>query len=575
MKIKLFVILLLALMLFVVPASATINVYNTTNISELCTFLGDAGKLEHVSGTTYLLKQQIAVADGARLFINGTDCTEFRIAKESGQTGGFGEGNFSISNTTIVGWNTTTSSAETITGNMAELRMGKYAGVSVDGRVVLHDVDISGCDDVKVYRSSNERYDNITIHDNHGGFHVIGNYNHITNLLVQNTSSGRGLEASGSYYTIDNVDLLDVGGSGIVFEASYSTLNDIYYDTGGYSGVGESGGAHDNVWTDVTILNNTHNAFDLHGNWDSTFNNVYVNHGTGNGIYTTGVTPLTYNLVFNDVQVYNMAGVGIEYSDGSYNISVYNATVSDCDVGVKMYDTYNNTLQNATITNTTTYGYYIVAGSTYLQQNCTFIDVSSDDNLQVEHIRDSDFINSRWVGSWFYPGEWARVSYYPNIKIVDSVGSPVGSATVTFTNEVSADSYNVSRSANGDVQTSFVTEADGYLSGPDDRDNMPALIDYYRLVQDETEFTWQINVSASGYMSNSTTGVNPDATWHSSDPNNPNATEIVIILPFWVPTSDYCVGSTTTVYGDGTTAFNYAQPTQESTVVDCVAVVIT
>ena len=120
-----------------------------------------------------------------------------------------------------------------------------------------------------------------------------------------------------------------------------------------------------------------------------------------------------------------------------------------------------------------------------------------------------------------------------------------------------------------------MTEADGYLSGTDNRSNMAAIADYSMTNITETYYTWQINASANGYASNSTTGVNPDALWYSSYPNAPNATEIVIVLGGWEPTYDYYVGTTTTVYGNGTTAFNYAHPTQESMAANVMSVVIT
>jgi hypothetical protein len=512
--------------------------------------LSNDAYMQKIDANTYLLHYRLRIAgDVVLTTLNIEDCT-VRL-NSSMSIGGGTHALYSdplkqtalinANNATIGVWNTTTDSWQDFEykkydqfPNTEHKSLSFYSDS-------IQNTTFYGTNRIYVRERDNGIYKNINVYNSTNGLY----FQNLDGAEVSNIYSS-GIVLNGHTFigftngTVDNVTLNNdianyhydaSGGDGIAFGVGrYNEISNITINYSSYSGFRFAGGhAYSNV-TNVDLDGSGHVGLDIHGANHLTIDNVNINDSkTDNFIFSIDGDILSYE---NTVSNITSSNVGTSRSHVA-NADAYNNTVINLEVlgtagyGVQYFDLSGFKLYNLSIPagQDVDYGYVLTNfdGATddvalidtdQLFTNLNQIQFVTSDHTNVSFIN----VNASITGSntaGYYRG------YYANILVVDGNSNPIEGAILTFNATV--------RDANGDIQTSFVSDSSGTFS-VSDRNNLPAL---------EDSITYNVTATYNG-TSNSTI-ITPDMLVYSPDSSNIQSDLVSIVLDvditeYWTPT---------------------------------------
>lgn len=388
---------------------------------------------------------------------------------------------------------------------------------------------------------------NYSVYNQYGGQLTITNF---TNYEIRDVRTDRFYEPDDSWtgFLIQGVNGearygLDSGGYNI-------TCNNITLNGTGRSGFDITALAYDIYAEDIEVNLSGHNGIDLHGSWNVIMRDVVIRDSSAeNFMITTGSTgDAAATGVHNKTgAVDERAITTCSHDIWAYNVSSYRPAGSAFSVNrfVNAYfeNTYGedhgtmwlaNILENLTVINSTSVNasqYTMVLGATdvgiYGWANDTkFIDCEFGIDNKPSYLvwsLNTSFINVNETTYNLYspkPNDMA-VYWYPNIRVVNLDGQSVSGAEITI-NTTAKDGY-------GNVITSAKTDSNGKLYDSGNRSNWIAIPDYYRDNSGTTQIYTTLIATKDG-ETDSELAINPDSSWYSSDLENLNGTEYVLVL---------------------------------------------
>lgn len=412
--------------------------------------------------------------------------------------------------------------------------------------------------------------DYVTSYGGYVAFHSGKDWNHLT---MHKTIEGLYNPADyawirNGWFDADDTKFNIMTASHVVFE--YNTVVDAHFNTGAgsYEWQGNNNTLQHNNFTDTgfgsvktgeNIINNT-----VYRSWETR---------GGRCLTCSGVDVLIENNTFDGYC--RMAMKIVPHPDvweRAINYTIKDNIIKNASAGMYFEKTDNATITNTSINKITYlygfdgYGIKIVNCTDLLFRDTSIINTDRFDITfggiendlyggASEPSSDIRFINTRFDDSKInFVNEYdiLNISYYVDVLVQDSIGTPISGATVTFTNEVDNASYPCIDS-DGNVQNIFTTGSDGHVLLPvGNRSESPVLMDFAQNNTTTTSMTWQIGADAVGYDANNSaiTGLNLTGGSYRDTPNTQQNTSI-IILGGWSPDFNYTYVGRYTYYTDG------------------------
>jgi PKD repeat protein len=150
-----------------------------------------------------------------------------------------------------------------------------------------------------------------------------------------------------------------------------------------------------------------------------------------------------------------------------------------------------------------------------------FVDLIGNTTFEHQTAYRTVLINTHYGDMSMSDGSYYTY-YYPNITVKNLAGNPVSGASITF-NTTAKNGY-------GNNQTTYTTDSNGKLYSSGNRTNWAAIPYQYRVYSPSSTTTYTSLITASKEGETDTAVTTPSASWYSSDPSDPQGSEIVLTL---------------------------------------------
>lgn len=273
----------------------------------------------------------------------------------------------------------------------------------------------------------------------------------------------------------------------------------------------------------------------------------------GEGFITTGHGATGYNItnftVYNNTFM-NMGSFGPAFSVQMRNSTVYDNIFHATGSTKAALKTLNDTskpdgkMKNVIFRNNTfdgfNYGLELHSGDNVTFADCYINNSTTYDIFFTGADNDNHkFINTRFNQSKVFIDNSEDIFatyYYPNMVVKNVAGQPIKGAVITANTTV--------LNGNGDIQTSFETDANGKLYDSGNTSNHLAIPE--NSTQNAVTTSYISELTASKYALTDSEIVDPDNTWYSSNLESLAGSEIVLTLDTsaTIPVAEFTANAT-------------------------------
>jgi hypothetical protein len=474
------------------------------NMTWLYKQINNNSLLRH-EGKVWYLNSTLAL-DDSPFYINNSDVDMLYLSNEvNGKAmgeGGLRNGDFRINNVKIKSWNWTLN-------REPDAFLGETQfHVICDNTGYIYNTIFEHIDRVNLNLVSNFNMTNIVVDNSFGGFSLYGAKSiNMVNCTMKNFSSYRGIQVADS----DNIHIknayVDVATGGVVFQhCSNSSMENVFTNNTGWMGVEADNGANNITFRNVTVMNNFHNALDLHGAYNVYVENMSIYNSSSNSIIITGSGNYenggAWNITLKDVYTHKSGsnGDGILISTEVRDVDLINVTTELEHNGIEIMG-----VDGLNIANFTALSCNIGLLVSGLVKNTTVSDsnMSGSKDSSIYHWVDSiDYINILYDTIVLQNSANLTVYYYPDILVKDLNDKPVLNSTIRFENKTKSSFLKATKLNNKTVLAGLYKSASGFSENA-----------YY-----------YANITTPEGQTVSLSGITPDSSWYRKDPNIPTYT---------------------------------------------------
>jgi hypothetical protein len=379
---------------------------------------------------------------------------------------------------------------------------------------------------------------------------------YIKNLYFENIERQSFVLDDASFYEISNVTIENGGDytnpktyvGFIVAGGHDNTIRDIYVNASPWSGVDLTSNEYNTTLENIYVNHAGHNGVDFHGQWNCSITNVTVNGSIAENFMITGRddmyqpsydvvnwTPSNSNRVTHTIRItnytsYNSTGVALS-ANRYIGLEVLNMTSMNNGGGILLNYAMDTVIQNAIIFDREGKPALTLGGlDRAAVHNTTVIDSYFSGYGWFLGAKNTRLLNTI-IPSFSISGDTDYFnSYYADVKVIDSNGNSVPSASIKFS---SSNPEMVSFNSLCGDESSFVASSNGRTFLPsEDRSNSPALIEYHYSKLDNIKeyMSYQVAVTMPSGSTATISDITPDSTWYRENPNIPTYT-ITAIIP--------------------------------------------
>ncbi|WP_255335115.1 putative Ig domain-containing protein [Methanosarcina sp. KYL-1] len=564
---KRIIILAVFMLMLVDPASATVwgsdgaiklvdegNINSTTLESKLDAWLTknpSYGNVEYYINQTsekvWVYRKRVECGNNSTLvFDSSDDCTEVRLGKTIGSSGGHvefgtmyetGYGKFVFRNVTVIGWNETS-------GTMIPL--SEYADMTqIDTyHATLDNVTFKAIRGIYCYNDISNITE-VSVEDSYKGIMIVNISNtDFSNIKCRNIIyTGLALSSCKNCELSDYIFYNDpsfrnthaTSSNGLSINNGHSNyVHDLNIESPRWGGIYISGVEHNTIVKNVTVNYAGHNGIDVHGGYNLTIENITVNDSYSNDFIISSSS--AHDIIFRDISTYSPSASGVSIADNANNV-----TINKISVGSEPENPHNG-IKMMGCSNITVIGLNDIWTTTTWEPT-TYDGLTTEDIVLI----DASLYNSSYKDIWIQKSirakllnvRYGKASYdsstdFYNAYYLDMITKYEDGTSVPNTKLIISSNISDYQSQNGYARdkTIFFTNSEGHTYLPNDnRANSPAINEYHRNPDGTYDYLpHTISIITQSSLNISLSGITPDSSWYREDPNVPTYT-ITAIIP--------------------------------------------